>query len=312
MITADRYRGSLTGLAVGDALGAAVEFQPPGTFKPLTDITGGGPFDLAPGQWTDDTSMALCLAESLIETREFHPRDQLTRYLRWYRTGYLSSTGSCFDIGVTVSLALRLFEQTGADFCGSTDPRTAGNGSLMRLAPVPLFFAARPWEAIEWSGESSRTTHAAQVAVDACRYFGALLVGAVKGVSKDELLGELYSPVGGYWQTHPLCPEIDVIARGSFKVKDPPEIIGSGYVAQSIEAALWAFHTTESFADGCLRAANLGDDADTTAAVYGQLAGAYYGIESIPAEWRRKLAKSSVIEGLAQSLYEIACSGGMK
>ncbi len=117
----ERYRGSLLGLAVGDALGTTLEFKAPGTFKPIKDIVGGGPFHLKPGQWTDDTSMALCLAESLIEKNGFDPVDQLERYVRWYRQGHLSSTGKCFDIGGTVRSALSRFERTHEPYCGSTD-----------------------------------------------------------------------------------------------------------------------------------------------------------------------------------------------
>jgi len=161
----DRYRGALLGLAAGDALGTTLEFMPPGSFTPVKDIVGGGPFRLKPGQWTDDTSMALCLAESLVERKGFDPVDQLERYVRWYREGHLSSTGSCFDIGNTVSGALQQFEETGKPDCGPTDPMSAGNGSIMRLAPVPLFYLQRPREAIERSGESSLTTHGAPAAV---------------------------------------------------------------------------------------------------------------------------------------------------
>lgn len=116
----ERYRGALLGLAAGDALGTTVEFSPPGTFPPVTEIVGGGPFHLEPGQWTDDTSMALCLADSLIEKRAFDPIDQLERYVRWYREGYLSSRGACFDIGATVRGALVRFEKTREPYCGST------------------------------------------------------------------------------------------------------------------------------------------------------------------------------------------------
>jgi len=305
-LSRDRYRGSLVGLAVGDAVGGTVEFMPPGSFAPVTDMVGGGPHDLSPGEWTDDTSMALCLAESLVEKRGFHPHDQLSRYLRWYRDGYLSSKGYCFDIGIAVSRALQRFEASGADYCGSTDPMTAGNGSLMRLAPVAMFYAARPWAAIEWAGESSRTTHAAPAAVDACRYFGALLAGALRRAAKEELLSARYSPVKGYWETHPLAPEIDEVAMGSFRSKAPPEIQGSGYVVRSLEAALWAFHTTDSFEEGCLRAVNLGDDADTTGAIYGQLAGAHYGFGAIPDAWRSRLVSVDLIIDYADKLH--ACS----
>jgi ADP-ribosylglycohydrolase len=301
----ERFRGALIGLAAGDAVGAAVEFQPPGTFPPVTGMIGGGPWDLRPGEWTDDTSMALCLAESLVERQGFDPRDQMERYLRWYREGYLSSTGVCFDIGVTVRGALERFESTADPWSGSTDPDTAGNGSLMRLAPVPLCFAADPVEAIARSGDSSRTTHGARAAVDACRYFAALLVGAVAGAGKRELLGGIYVPVPGCWEANPLCPEIEEVARGSFRATGPPQIVGSGYVVKSLEAALWAFWRTDTFEDGCLRAANLGNDADTTAAIYGQLAGAFYGVEAIPSEWRLWLARRALIERLADSLYDL-------
>nr|HPL68310.1 ADP-ribosylglycohydrolase family protein [Smithellaceae bacterium] len=142
----NRYRGCLLGLAVGDALGTALEFKPPGSFTPITDMIGGGPFNLKPGQWTDDTSMSLCLAESLIECRGFNPRDQMERYVRWWREGYLSSTGTCFDIGNTTRTALATFMKTGNPLSGPIDSYSAGNGSLMRLAPVPMFYAGNPRE----------------------------------------------------------------------------------------------------------------------------------------------------------------------
>ena len=158
-----------------------------------------------------------------------------------------------------------------------------------------------------WSpAASSRTTHGAPAAVDGCRYFGALLVGALAGVEKSVLLAERYSPVTGYWVAQPLQPDIDEVAAGSFKQRQPPEIIGSGYVVKSLEAALWAFYHSDNFKDGCLLAANLGDDADTTAAVYGQLAGACYGVEAIPSDWLAKLTHRDLIETLADQLFQLA------
>ena len=299
----ERYRGALLGLAVGDAVGTTLEFRPPGSFLPIEDMLGGGPFLLKAGEWTDDTSMALCLAESLIEKRGFDAVDQMERYIRWFEHGHLSSNGRVFDIGNTVRAALHQFRRTREPFCGSSDPETAGNGSLMRLAPVPLFYSRKPAEAIDQSGKSSRTTHGAKTAIDACRYLAALLVGAVNGASKGELLSNHYSPLTGYWQEHPLALEIDEIAAGSFKSRKPPEIEGSGYVVKTLEAALWAFHHTDSFREGCLLAVNLGDDADTTGAVYGQLAGAFYGAEELPISWRQKLAHSGLIELFAQQLW---------
>src|SRR5215210_1415035 len=301
----ERYRGSLLGLVVGDALGAAVEFMPPGSFAPLTDMIGGGPHGLEAGQWTDDTSMALCLAESLIEKQGFDATDQMQRYLRWYRDGHLSSTGYCFDIGNTTREALTRFEESGEPYSGPTHPNAAGNGSVMRLAPVPLFYARNREEAVERCADSSRTTHGAPNCVDAGRYFGALIVGAVNGTAKAELLSERYSPVPGMWEERPLAPEVDEVARGSFREKRPPEIRGSGYVVRSLEAALWAFHRSDSFEEGCLLGANLGDDADTTAAIYGQLAGAFYGEGGIPEGWRSKLAHRDLIESYAEKLHDL-------
>jgi len=302
----ERYRGSLLGLAAGDALGTTLEFRHPGSFEPIHDMVGGGPFGLEPGQWTDDTSMALCLAESLVERRGFDPVDQLERYARWWRHGHLSSNGRCFDIGNTVRSALMQFERTREPYCGPTDSMSAGNGSIMRLAPVPLFYAFDPRQAIERSGESSRTTHGAIAAIDACRYLGALIVGAVGGATKGELLSDHYCPVAGYWAKAPLASKIDDIAGGSFKQRQPPEIVGSSYVVRSLEAALWAFQHSDSFQEGCLLAVNLGDDADTTGAVYGQLAGAFYGEQAIPEDWRSRLALRGLIESLAERLLDAA------
>src|ERR1700740_1470387 len=179
-MTRERHRGALLGLA-GDALGTTLEFKPPGHFVPLADMIGGGPFHLEPGQWTDDTCMALCLAESLIEKRGFDAKDQLDRYCLWYEHGHLSSTGRCFDIGNTVLNALETYRRTGNPFSGSESPDTAGNGSLMRLAPIPLFFASDPKRAIHYAGENFRTSHGTTGAVEACRYFAGLLVGALRG-----------------------------------------------------------------------------------------------------------------------------------
>ena len=302
----DRFRGCLLGLAAGDALGTTLEFKRPGTFEPIGDMVGGGPFGLQPGQWTDDTSMALCLATSLIECGGFDAADQMQRYVRWWHEGYLASTGSCFDIGNTVSGALSRFVRHGDPYSGSTDPHTAGNGSLMRLAPVPMYFARDAAEAIARAADSSRTTHAAHEAVDACRYYAGLLVGALGGVDKDTLLSPAYCPVEGLWDREPPVHEIARVAAGSFKRLHPPDIKGTGYVVDALEAALWAFHHSDSFREGALLAVNLGDDADTTGAIYGQIAGAHYGAEAIPASWRSKLTMLTEITSLADQLHDRA------
>ncbi len=299
----DRFRGCLVGLAAGDALGTTLEFLPPLSFEPLTDMIGGGPFKLKPGEWTDDTSMALCLAESLVLCRGFDPRDQAERYLRWRDEGYMSSLGRCFDIGNTTSSAISAFAETGEPYSGLTTETSQANGSLMRLAPVPMFFHNDIELAIEHSGNSSRTTHAHKVPVDACRYLGALIVCALKGFDKEEFLKEFPPLIDeSYWSRKPLVEEIAKVAKGSYK--DGENILGAAYTPKALEAALWAFHTSSSFKEGALLAVNLGDDADTTGAIFGQLAGAYYGVNKIPENWRSKIAMYDKIEHLADQLLE--------
>jgi ADP-ribosyl-[dinitrogen reductase] hydrolase len=258
-------------------------------------MTGGGPFRLAPGQWTDDTSMALCLATSLVERPGFDPKDQMERYWRWSQEGYLSSTGRCFDIGNTVSAALQRYRLTGDLLSGSPAPQSAGNGCIMRLAPVPMFFHRDHSAAVHYSAESSRTTHGATECLDACRLFGSMIWEALAGNSKDEILFQ-HEGLGG------LSEKIQAIAMGEYRNKTEDEIHGSGYVVESLEAALWCFHRTNDFRGAILMAANLGHDADTTAAVCGQVAGAYYGAEGIPASWRDKLAMRGEIVRLADLL----------
>lgn len=300
------FRGALLGLAVGDALGAAVEFKASGTFEPVTGMRGGGAFGLAPGQWTDDTSMAICLATSLVAQGKFDPASQMDLYLRWWLEGRNSSTGACFAIGKATRQALGRYLANGDPYAGKADPAAAGNGSLMRLAPVPLFFFGDADAAIRHAGLSSLTTHGSPLATDACRYFAALLAGAVNGASKEELLAEPYEPLPGYWKTNPLAPEIMEIARGSFKRREPPQIRGTGFVVKSLEAALWAFNKGDGFRDAVLLAANLGEDADTTAAICGQLAGAFYGARAIPEEWLCVLHMADEIGRLAENLLDAA------
>lgn len=302
----ERYQGCLLGLAVGDALGVSVEFSPPGTFEPVADMTGGGCFGLKPGQWTDDTSMALCLAESLIETNQFDPGDQMQRYVRWWRKGHLSVTGKCFDIGNTTRTALAEFEKTGNPYCGSTASTSAGNGSLMRLAPIPMFFFYSPQELPAAAANSSRTTHAAPEAVDACRYYAMLIAGALAGLDKTQLLAHDITDWKHFLDKTDFQTGIQRIIAGSYKTKQPPQIKGTGYVVDCLEAALWAFYHGQTFEQGALLAINLGDDADTTAAVYGQLAGAFYGVQGIPSRWLDKLAQKDLLDNYAVRLYEQA------
>jgi ADP-ribosyl-[dinitrogen reductase] hydrolase len=292
---AERFRGCLLGLAAGDAVGTTVEFKERGTFPELHDMIGGGPFRLKAGQWTDDTAMALCLAASLAGLGRFDARDQMERYWRWRTEGYMSSTGVCFDIGTTTARALQRFRETDEPFAGSTDPGTAGNGCIMRLAPVPMFFYPDETTAIEHAVASSRTTHAADECLDASALFASVLVRTLDGVSRDDIL---FAPCDVPLRTE----SIRAIARGEYRDKSVADVRGSGHVLACLEAALWVFARTDDFRTAILMAANLGDDADTTAAVCGQVAGAFYGASGIPGPWLERLAMRRAIEALADAL----------
>lgn len=297
-----RFRGCLLGLAAGDAVGTSVEFKPRGSFEPVTEMTGGGPFGLSPGEWTDDTSMALCLAASLLEKKAFDPRDQADRYVRWWREGYMSSNGRCFDIGITIKAALEKFVKTGDPISGSSDPRKAGNGCIMRLAPVPMYFHPDEDEAVHHSGESSRTTHGADECIDASRLFGSMIHRALSGESKEDVLFSIDPELVD-------APKIRAIAEGSYREKGEGEIRGNGYVVNALEAALWCFDKTDTYRAAILKAANLGEDADTTAAIAGQLAGAFYGEEGIPADWLDRLVMRNEIGSMAEALMTAGESG---
>ncbi|CAF1123993.1 unnamed protein product [Adineta steineri] len=332
----NRVQGSMIGMALGDALGAHVEFRPRQYLvqHPVTKLESGGTWGLSKGQFTDDTSMALCLAISLIANGGYNPYDQLVRYKWWHQHGYMSSTGHCFDIGAATRNSVLEFHHRQKEYARLhkipfdqidylSDPEllkkfdvycsedeVAGNGALMRLAPVPLFFYRVAKKAVEYSGLSGKITHGDRKAYDACRYYGALIVAALKGYSKDDLLDDkFYSKHKKWFGKNELHPDIKSIGEGSYKRKNGYEdgIRGKGYIVNALEAALWAFWSDEnSFKTGALAAVNLGDDTDTTAAIYGQLAGAYYGYKQLPSEWvkdiyakvfMKKLSKWIVYEG---------------
>lgn len=309
----DRARGALLGLAVGDALGAPIESKARGFFEAVDGFRAGGSHHLKAGQWTDDTSMALCLAESLAECGRFEPQDQMERYDRWFREGYLSSTGSCFDAGKTTREAIIRYERTGEVFSGSTERDSAGNGSLTRLAPIPIFFYDDPELAVFYAAESSRVTHGAMDAVEACRYFAGLIWGALHGETAYDLLSPSYAPVKGLWDRAPLSPAVANVADGTFRTRDSEAIKGSGYVVKSLEAALWAFNKGKTFREAVLLAVNLGDDADTTGAICGQIAGAYWGASGISEDLRDGLDPDITpnIEEFLERCYEKNPSGAI-
>jgi ADP-ribosyl-[dinitrogen reductase] hydrolase len=292
----DRAIGAILGLAVGDAVGTTLEFKQRDTYEPLRDMVGGGPFGLKPGEWTDDTSMALCLADSLIETKgQFDPADLMQRFVRWRDDGENSVNGrGCFDIGNTTNAALNRWLRLKDPYAGSADPKSAGNGSLMRLAPVAIRFWNDRDRLRHTAGQQSRTTHAAQEAIDACAMFADMVADAIEGRQRSDVLRKRTGPYAG---------KIQESASASWRSKPRDQIASSGYVAHSLEAALWCVGSTADFKSAILKAANLGSDSDTTAAIAGQLAGALYGTAGIPRHWLEGLAERKLIEERASDLF---------
>jgi ADP-ribosyl-[dinitrogen reductase] hydrolase len=302
----DRSRGALIGLAVGDALGAAVEFKSPGTFAPVTGYRNGGPHRLEAGEWTDDTSMALALADS-IAMAGWDLNDQADRYVQWWKTGKYSVKGRCFDIGITTRGALGNFvARRNALESGDRSDEASGNGSIMRLAPVPIRFGHlyldRLDELSRLAEESSLPTHASEQCLSACRYLATVLAGLIHGEDRDEVLSPDWQPLLRLNEIKPLHPFIQEIAKGSFRQRHPPAIQGSGWVVKSLEASLWAFHDADTFEETVLKAVNLGDDADTTGAICGQLAGAYWGESGISEPLRAGLARMDMLETALESI----------
>jgi ADP-ribosyl-[dinitrogen reductase] hydrolase len=286
-------------MAVGDALGAPTEGCRRGAFPPVMDMTGAGACGLPRGTWTDDTSMALCLGESLVEQGGFDAVDQMRKYLRWLDEGYMSCATAGFGLGFTTRGALEAFRETGDPFSGPTDPRTAGNGCIMRYAPLALYYFPDREAILKHSPDSSRTTHGTQECLDACVLMGDVLYRILSGAPKHEcLFGAVHELI--------VSPRIRGVGYGAYADRPPEEIRGSGHVVESLEASLWCFHKTDSFRDAVLLAVNLGHDTDTTGAICGQIAGAFYGESGIPKEWLDRLEKPELIASLADRLVEAA------
>lgn len=298
----DKQRGCLIGLAVGDALGAAVEFRSPGSFPPVTCYRDGGPHNLDAGQWTDDTSMALALADSL--GRGWSLKDQMEQYVRWYEDGEYSVNGRCFDIGCTTRTALEGYMSgESVHFCGPSSPEYSGNGSIMRLAPVPMKYGSLYRDGnflglARLGGESSLPTHGSNQCISACEYLTMVLAALMSGETRENVLDPEWPTLKNIESD--LDPLVLNVAKGSFRTSG--KIKGSGWVIACLEAALWAFHDAKNFEEAVLKAVNLGDDADTTGAVCGQLAGAFWGESGIPESLRSGLARMDMIERAISSL----------
>ncbi|MEM1068060.1 MAG: ADP-ribosylglycohydrolase family protein [Planctomycetota bacterium] len=297
----DRKRGCLYGLAIGDALGATVEHRRPGSFPAVRGDAASQP---ASGEWTDDTAMAIALADSLA-SHDWDIHDQMQRYLDWWRNGKYALHGKCEKISNTMSSALFHFEQHGdATAAGEHANSPESNGSIARLAPVAIRFCGPPLDfetLAQYGAASSRPTHASEQCLSACRYFACILAGLLTGESRDDILSPEWPPTARLLNDHEFHPAVATVALGSFRTLRPPEIQASYYSGKCLEAALWAFHQADSFLGAVASAVNLGHDANTAGAVCGQLAGAYWGFQGIP--------NQSIDCLMGKELLEYAISG---
>jgi ADP-ribosyl-[dinitrogen reductase] hydrolase len=271
-----RFQGTLLGLAAGDAVAAATQYRRPGRFTPVGDMLGGGPFDLPRGGWSDDTAMALCLADSLIESEGFDARDQVARYRRWQQDGYLSATGQCVGITAGTARALALARWRRQPFSGSHDPEAQDPAVLSRVAPAVMYFFARGAAAGEQAAEAARTTSQAPRVLAACRTLGEALQAALAGHPKPAIL--------------------------ALAARDLPGDAGADTAPGALAAALDVFGRTHNYREAVLAAANLGGNSDVAASVCGALAGAHYTAGAIPTLWRNSLMKRQLIEAYADKL----------
>ena len=300
-----RFQGALIGLAVGDALAAPTQMLKRGSFAQVHDLIGGGNYDLPRGAWSDDTAMALCLAESLLERRGFDARDQVERYVLWQQQGHQSATGQCICITASVARALATAKWRRQTFAGSHDPAQLDPDPLTRVAPAVMHRFAAPAEAIDWAADAARTTCQAPEVLEACRLLAAMLHGALSGQSKEQLL----QPPESAWRRSKAATRTAAIAAGSYRQRSPETLKPAGNALDLLEAALWAFHAHSTYREGALAAVNLGGSSDVIGAIHGQLAGAHHGLRAIPLAWRHSLARARELEEFADQLLAEAMVG---
>ena len=279
-----RFQGGLLGLASCDALAAATQFRRPGSFAPVGDLLGGGPFDLPRGAWSDDTAMALCLAESLLECRRSDMADQRARYARWQREGHLSATGQCLGISADMARAV-----------AAQGPAGHGAEPLVRLLPVVLHAWGDRERLYAWATASARATCASPLAIDATRLLAGMLHAALAGAT----IARIVRHERRRFAAAPLCEPVAAMAAA-----DPhrrPDLTGIAAL-DVLASARWCLASTKTFRAGALQAANLGGDSDQVGAVYGQLAGLHYGAGAIPGGWRESLARQELLVDVADQL----------
>jgi len=301
----DRYQGMVLGLALGDAVAAPVQHRKAGTFTPLADLLGGGPYDLPRGAWSDDTAIAMVLATSLLAERSFVANDFMSKLHEWQRLGVGSATGHCVGISAGTAKAIAQAKWSGKPYAGPHDPSIADAEPLVRVGIAVAYSLADPLRAIELAVDVVRTTHQAPVVLDAARYFGGLVIGALQGATRTELTAPFFSPVDGLWTKFPLKPEIAAVAAGTWNTASYVPT-ADGHVVNALKLALWALSRGDDFKSCVLKAVNLGLHADVHGAMTGQLAGAVFGAQSLPANWVSALLERAKIIGTADGLLAAA------
>lgn len=312
-------KAGIFGVCVGDALGVPVEFRSREQLKrsPVTTMRAFGTHRQPKGTWSDDSSLALCLAESLTNTYELE--DIALKFLQWYNEEIWTPHGTVFDIGIATSQAIhRIGKGTPPTLCGGTSEFDNGNGSLMRILPLLFYIKDFPIEKrFEITKDVSSITHGHIRSALACFIYLELCLEILKGKEKWEAYRTMQNKVRDFLDHNPICSqgEMDKFHRilelkvGEYDVAplhtlQEEEISSSGYVLHSLEASLWCFLNSENYAEAVLKAVNLGEDTDTTGAITGGIAGIYYGFKSIPKEWMDVLARKEDIEKLCEKLNE--------
>lgn len=313
----DAIASGIFGMAVADAVGVPAEFKSREELRarPITDMIGGGAHQQVAGTWSDDTSMALCLAFSISEQNGVDADDIMQRFCDWYEKGAYSPHGECFDIGMTVAKALRRYaDGIPANECGGAGLQDNGNGSLMRILPLVYYLMARCGGDFSANDEAMRLidlvsslTHRHPISRVACGIYlciaARLLLGdaipdAVQRGVDTALDG--YSSHDGYKAGHDCWTRIHDVA--AFAALPEDEIRSGGYVVDTLEAALWCLLNTDNYRDCVLKAVNLGSDTDTVAAVVGGLAGIHYGLDGIPSAWMVGLQGKKMLNDCCDAL----------
>jgi ADP-ribosyl-[dinitrogen reductase] hydrolase len=306
----ENIKNCFLGLATGDALGVPVEFRDRSFFKdqPVKEMLGYGTWNQPPGTWSDDSSLAFCLAESLVNG--YNLEDIGRKFVAWYSSGYWGAHHKLFDIGGTTRAALaRIRDGADPKFAGEVDEDSNGNGSLMRIAPASIYFCNEPDTSLyERIKEVSSMTHGHFRSIFSCFIFSKYLIELFKGEEKFSALEKTIDSVNEFARQNDFnlaeVKRFDRILSGSIQEAKVDSVHSSGYVLHTLEAAFWCFLTTDTYSEAVLKAVNLGGDTDTTGCVTGALAGLYYGENSIPMMWLIRLAREKDIIKLAEDFTD--------